>query len=192
MSHKVPRRWPTTAAAQPCRWLPDMTRLLIPLLLLLVSVSFVAMRCAALVRDLRVGHMFSSADYIDLLQIPIMLVAAGLAISALRRVRRESRGGTGASLSTDPRAGSSLRVAALRAADVWIVAFTRHPTKATLSAALLLALPVALVALVFGGDVRRWNLKEWLLLGVVQLPILTIAVIAAFRRRSANFRLERP
>ena len=57
-------------------------------LVIVAALLFIGVRGTSFVREVQAGHVFTQTEYLDLLKIPAMLLAIGVAIYRLRRQRQ--------------------------------------------------------------------------------------------------------
>jgi len=149
--------------------------------LFVASLTLMAAASYALVTGLRAHHLFTWAEYLHLSKIAVGFIGAAVAVRILRRDRT-------------PNGGTTLRATVLKGADDWIGAFAQRPLLAAPVAALLLAIPLALVVLARGSTLRSWTSGDWTRLVLAETPAVLIGMVAAFRllKRSPNNHWREP
>src|SRR4030081_1238010 len=118
---------------------PAMAQRFSPYFLLVVSVIFIALLSHKMLGRWYVHHRFTEAEWIELSKIPIVLVAALIAVRGLRR-------------SDQSKPKKTLRATVIDSADTLVIGFRRRPWLAVLVVVLLLAIPFTLLSLARGGN----------------------------------------
>jgi hypothetical protein len=139
-----------------------------------VVVAVIVVKWKTIPGEIRLLEHGSLEGYLNLGQLVLLLFICYLATVALRRTGH-SRGTHRASAGV--RESSSLRGTLQQVPINSHRAFTRHPVWASIVWLIMAGIPVALVALIHGGRFRSFGVGDWVLVGIIELPIAFVASV---------------
>jgi len=148
---------------------------------LAVFISVIWIRVATLVRWIQIDHVRTTAENLALLQAPIFLYMAWLVLVFIRREHHAHRSNQAQTCSTEEAAPLNQWQKVSVAADLWPQAFKRRPLLATVMALFMFAIPLAIAGLAFGFHWESWAESNWVIAGLSEAPMLTLAAVALYK-----------
>lgn len=149
---------------------PDLKQRLASFFLLIASAAFIFVLGRKLFGIWSVQHHFTTAQWIESAKIPLMLVAAVIAIRGLRSRQQPAQDDKGI-----------LRTLS-EGADHLERAFRIRPVAAAIFLLIMAPIPFALLTLSRGSRWAAWETVDWIALGAAELAVLVIPAVALVRR----------
>jgi hypothetical protein len=119
---------------------------------------------------------WTTDDYIEFGRLFAVLLAAIVAIDALRRDRSARRPG-GLPVDNGLFRGGSFLDTLRQLPEVVRKAFDRHPALSSLMSLVLAFIPVGLVALGRRDGLHAFELHDWMLAGVMEIPMMIVVAM---------------
>jgi hypothetical protein len=143
---------------------------------LVVASLYVAVKGKDLLHDLHLVQSGRSEAYVPLAKLLLILAGVFAAVYALLRERSSQ------SLPQSPRDGTAFADASplQRWRHIPLIvrhAFASSPILATTMSVAILSVPIVLVAMGQAGGMKAFGLREWTLIGVMELPMAYIALV---------------
>jgi hypothetical protein len=147
-----------------------------------MAVVFVFVRGKTLISIVDTAKPWTSGDYIEFGTLLAILLAAIVAINALRRDRSARRLG-GLPVDKGLVRGASFRDTLRQLPEIVRKAFDRHPVLSSLLSLVLAFIPAGLVAMGRRDGLHAFEPHDWMLAGVMEIPmtIVVAMVLASFR-----------
>lgn len=139
---------------------------------LLAAVGFGALKSVLFIQKARFGIALTGPGYFDLANILVAALAAWIAVRGLRRDAGGGQTGVSHAAASDEWPARSFVEDMRQMPETYRKAFRQHPILLTLLMAILAALPIGLLIFATGRDPARFELADWLLLGIAELPMV--------------------
>ena len=164
-----------------------MARRLSYYFLIVVAAAYVAWKYLIFSRGAHLSKGVTMADYFELANVIIMLIAAGVAVICLVQDRRSRRAGSRDAPAANAHYSTAFRDWTRHVFAPLAGVTARHPILTPLLMLPLLAIPFGLRAL---GTAQGWDsfdVRDWILVGLAEVPIAgTVAYVTFLSWRSKN------
>jgi len=148
-------------------------------LVVVVALAYVALKWMTFSYDLRLIEAGSAQGYWSLGYLILVLAAAVVAIFVMRR-NEPATAQRGKDARANPQ--GTLRHSLQRLRANTRAAFARSPigasTRLLFSLLILAAIPFGLVSLGHAGGLNTFAARDWLLVGMMEVPIVFVVVVA--------------
>ncbi|SRR5216684_1499166 len=156
-----------------------MARRLSHYFVIVVAAAYVALKCLIFSKSAHLGRGITEADYFELAKVIVVLIAAG--VSAFRLLQdRRSRGVESLDAPAANARYSTFRDWIRQLFTPLAGVSARHPILTPLLMLSLLAIPFGLRVL---GTTKGWEgfgVRDWILVGLAEVPIVGTAVYVIF------------
>ena len=157
-----------------------MARRLSHYFVIVVAAAYVALKCLIFSKSTHLGGGITEADYFELAKVIIVLIAAGVSAFRLLQDRRSRGVESLADPAANARYSTSFRDWIRQLFTPLAGVSARHPILTPLLMLSLLAIPFGLRAL---GTTKGWEgfgVRDWILVGLAEVPIVGTAVYVIF------------
>jgi uncharacterized membrane protein YcjF (UPF0283 family) len=166
-----------------------MIRRIFHYLLIAVAIVFIAMKSSIVTGHVHARMSFATADYLDLLQAAVLLVAA---VGSVRFLIKDGKTHKATMISKSQERlwwiPDSIRELPITLTD----AFLRRPVLTSVTMLIFvpacMALPIGLRSLSLAGGWKAFSSRDWIVVGVAEVPMVGIALFVAYIGLRSRFR----